>query len=98
MRPTRARWPLSTSCNETWTNLIANVGVLFAAGGSYWLVSRWPDIIVGGVIASLFLSSALGVLSQAIRALRTPLRSAAHAVKPAASHLSNVKLRNTPSS
>ena len=68
--------------SSTWlcsrNDLIANIGVLLAAGGSYLLVSRWPDIIVGGIIASLFLSSALGVLSRAIRALRTPLVSAAH--------------------
>jgi len=68
--------------SSTWlcsrNDLIANVGVLLAAGGSYLLVSRWPDIIVGGIIASLFLSSALNVLSQAIRALRTPPASVAH--------------------
>jgi len=68
--------------SSTWlcsrNDLIANVGVLLAAGGSYLLVSGWPDIIVGAIIASLFLSSALNVLSQAIRALRTPLASAAH--------------------
>jgi Co/Zn/Cd efflux system component len=52
--------------------------VLLAAAGSYLLASRWPDIIVGGIIASLFLGSALNVLSQAIRALRTPSASAAH--------------------
>jgi len=68
--------------SSTWlcsrNDLIANVGVLLAAGGSYLLVSRWPDIIVGGIIASLFLSSALNVLGQAIRALRAPPASAAH--------------------
>jgi cation diffusion facilitator family transporter len=68
--------------SSTWlcsrNDLIANVGVLLAAGGSYLLVSRWPDIIVGGIIATLFLTSALGVLSQAIRALRTLPASAAH--------------------
>ena len=68
--------------SSTWlcsrNDLIANVGVLLAAGGSYLLLSGWPDIIVGGIIASLFLGSALNVLSQAIRALRTPPTSAAH--------------------
>jgi cation diffusion facilitator family transporter len=67
--------------SSTWlcsrNDLIANVGVLLAAGGSYLLVSGWPDIIVGGIIASLFLGSALNVLRQAIRALRTPPVSAA---------------------
>lgn len=62
--------------SSTWlcsrNDLIANVGVLLAAGASYLLVSRWPDIIVGAIIASLFLSSALHVLNQAIRELRPP--------------------------
>lgn len=59
--------------SSTWlcsrNDLIANVGVLLAAGGSYLLVSRWPDIVVGCIIASLFLGSAFKVLSQATRAL-----------------------------
>jgi len=59
-------------------DLVANVGVLLAAAGSFLLASRWPDIIVGGIIASLFLSSALNVLGQAIRALRTPPASVVH--------------------
>jgi cation diffusion facilitator family transporter len=62
---------------STWlcsrNDLIANIGVLGAAGGSYMLLSRWPDLLVGVVIASLFLSSALQVLRQARRALRAPL-------------------------
>ena len=77
--------------SSTWlcsrNDLIANVGVLVAAGGSYIFISRWPDIIVGGVIASLFLSSAISVLSQAIRELRRPPGSAAQAVKPIAVRL-----------
>lgn len=62
--------------NSTWlcsrNDLIANAGVLMAAGASYLLASRWPDIIVGAIIAGLFLSSAFGVLKQSVRALRTP--------------------------
>jgi cation diffusion facilitator family transporter len=83
--------------SSTWlcsrNDLIANVGVLIAAGGSYVLVSRWPDIVVGGIIASLFLSSAFSVLGQAIRALRTPPAPAAHAVKLVAVRLSEIKSR-----
>ena len=83
--------------SSTWlcsrNDLITNVGVLVAAGGSYLLVSRWPDIIVGGIIASLFLSSAVSVLSQAIQALRTPPAPAAQAVKRAAIRLSIIKWR-----
>jgi cation diffusion facilitator family transporter len=67
--------------SSTWlcsrNDLIANIGVLLAAVGSYVLASRWPDIIVGGIIAGLFLGSALQVLSQAIRAMQTPRGSAA---------------------
>lgn len=62
--------------SSTWlcsrNDLIANAGVLLAAGASYLLVSGWPDILVGGVIASLFLSSAWGVLRASIQALRAP--------------------------
>lgn len=62
---------------STWlcsrNDLLANGGVLMAAVGSYILMSRWPDILVGVVIASLFLSSALQVLQQSMQALRAPL-------------------------
>ena len=60
--------------SSTWlcsrNDLIANVGVLIAAGGTYLLASRWPDIVIGAIIASLFLNSALGVLRQSLRALQ----------------------------
>jgi cation diffusion facilitator family transporter len=63
--------------SSTWlcsrNDLIANAGVLMAAAGTYVLMSRWPDILVGVVIASVFLSSALQVLRQARQVLRTPL-------------------------
>jgi cation diffusion facilitator family transporter len=62
--------------SSTWlcsrNDLIANGAVLAAAAGSFLLVSRWPDILVGGLIASLFLGSAFGVLRQSVRALRAP--------------------------
>ena len=62
--------------SSTWlcsrNDLIANAGVLLAAGSSYLLVSAWPDILVGSIIALLFLSSASSVLRDATRALRTP--------------------------
>jgi cation diffusion facilitator family transporter len=62
--------------SSTWVcsrnDVIANVGVLLAAGATVLLVSRWPDIIVGVGIALLFLRSAFGVLRQAIAALRAP--------------------------
>jgi cation diffusion facilitator family transporter len=60
--------------SSTWlcsrNDLVANVGVLLAALGSYMLVSRWPDILVGVVIAGLFLNSSFAVLRQSIKELR----------------------------
>ena len=57
--------------SSTWlcsrNDLIANVGVLVAAGAAYLLASRWPDIIVGCIIAALFLRSAFSVLRDATR-------------------------------
>lgn len=59
---------------STWlcsrNDLLANLGVLLAAAGSFLLTSRWPDVIVGTTIAGLFLSSALHILKSSIRALR----------------------------
>ncbi len=70
---------------STWfcsrNDLMANGGVLLAAAGSYVLTSRWPDILAGVVIASLFLGSALHVLRQARQALRAPLAIVQHAVE-----------------
>mgnify|MGYP001066768514 CR=1 FL=1 len=47
-------------------DLVANVAVLGAAAATYVLASRWPDILVGCLIAGLFLGSALRVLRQSI--------------------------------
>ena len=59
---------------STWlcarNDVIANVGVLAAAAGSALLVSRWPDIVVGVLIAGLFVRTALRVLDDSIRAWR----------------------------
>jgi Co/Zn/Cd efflux system component len=66
----------SLNMSSTWlcsrNDLVANVGVLFAAAASYFFASRWPDILVGVTIAGLFLTSAVSVLRDAIRALRAP--------------------------
>ena len=62
--------------SSTWlcsrNDLIANAGVLAAAVGTYLSASRWPDILVGMTIASLLLGSALHVLGQAMRGVRSP--------------------------
>jgi len=61
--------------SSTWicsrNDLFANIGVLIAAACSYRFVSRWPDIIVGTIIACLFLGSAIKILKQSIGAWRT---------------------------
>jgi len=51
-------------------NVMANRGVLLAAGGVFVTSSAWPDIAIGLLIAAMFLSSALGVLREARRALQ----------------------------
>jgi cation diffusion facilitator family transporter len=61
---------------STWlcsrNDLIANVGVLIAAAGCYLLTSHWPDMLVGVMIASVFLHSAFDVLRPSLQALRLP--------------------------
>lgn len=51
-------------------DIIANGGVLLAAGGVAATGSMWPDYMVGAVIAGIFLHSAFDVLSQAVRELQ----------------------------
>jgi Co/Zn/Cd efflux system component len=53
-------------------DVIANVGVLVAAGLVAGLHSPWPDILVGAIIALLFLRSAVGVIRNSLPVLRTP--------------------------
>lgn len=49
---------------------IGNVAVV-AAGGAVWLTaSGWPDVIVAGAMAGLFLKSAVAILRQAFAELR----------------------------
>jgi cation diffusion facilitator family transporter len=63
--------------SSTWlcsrNDLLANAGVLLAAGATYLIASRWPDIIVGCVIAALFLRSAHSVMQEALQVLRQPV-------------------------
>ena len=62
--------------SSTWlcsrNDLVANVGVLLAAAATQLLASRWPDVVVGVIIATLFLASAFSVLRDSLRALRAP--------------------------
>lgn len=54
---------------STWVcsrnDLAANAGVLVAAVASYEAQSLWPDVLIGAVVAALFVVSALRVLRQA---------------------------------
>lgn len=54
-------------------DVMANAGVLIAAGAVSLTGSAWPDITVGLLIAAMFVRSAAGVVKEARRALR-PLR------------------------
>jgi cation diffusion facilitator family transporter len=66
---------------STWlcsrNDIIANAGVLLAAGGVAYFNSLWPDVVVGLVIAVLFLRTAFDVLRESIRAYRN-VRENAH--------------------
>lgn len=49
---------------------IGNLAVIFAASGVWATSSAWPDLIVAGVMASLFLWSSAQIVSQALSELR----------------------------
>jgi len=51
-------------------DLIANSGVILAAGLVALTSSVWPDVAIGGLIAALFLRSSIGVLGDAFAAYR----------------------------
>ena len=52
-------------------DVISNVGVLIAAGLVAFTRSPWPDIVVGGIIAFLFIRSAFRVIGAAAKELRS---------------------------
>ncbi len=56
---------MSSTFECSRNDVIANTGVIVAAGGVYAFQAGWPDILVGGVIAILFFRSAIRVLRQA---------------------------------
>lgn len=63
---------MSSTFECSRNDVIANVGVLAAAAGVALVRSPWPDIVVGSVIAVLFLSSAVRVLRTAWPEFRRP--------------------------
>ena len=46
-------------------DVLANLGVIAAAGGVAWTGSHWPDLAVGVVIAGLILQSSFGIFKDA---------------------------------
>jgi Co/Zn/Cd efflux system component len=52
-------------------DVISNVGVLVAATAVALSASPWPDIVVGGIIAALFLRSAFRVIGASLPELRS---------------------------
>lgn len=49
---------------------IGNVAVMIAALGVWGTATGWPDLIVAGIMAGLFLSSSVQIISQALRERR----------------------------
>ena len=53
-------------------DVISNVGVLAAAGAVALTASPWPDLVIGALIAVLFLRSAFQVIRASIPVVRAP--------------------------
>ena len=58
-------------------DLVNNVGVVLAAGLVAAFGSFWPDVIIGMLIAALFIRTSLGVFRDAIRAWSSDRRAVA---------------------
>lgn len=52
---------------------IGNVAVMAAAGAVWLTASKWPDLIVAGLMAGLFLSSSFQILRQSLAEMRQPI-------------------------
>jgi Co/Zn/Cd efflux system component len=50
---------------------IGNVAVMIAALGVWGTATKWPDLVVAAIMASLFLWSSMQILRQSLRELRT---------------------------
>ena len=50
---------------------IGNVAVLLAASGVWATATAWPDLIVAGIMAGLFLWSSAQIVRQALAELRS---------------------------
>lgn len=56
---------MSSTFECSRNDVISNLGVLLAAAGVHLADSAWPDILVGCIIAALFIRSAIRVLREA---------------------------------
>jgi len=65
---------MSSTFECSRNDVASNIGVLIAAGLVGATGAAWPDIVVGGVIAIIFLRSAWHVFSEAIPAWREARR------------------------
>ena len=73
----RLLWPfrrLDVNMSSTFecsrNDVISNVGVLVAAGGVALTGTPWPDLVVGTIVAAIFLRSAVHVIRDALPVLR----------------------------
>jgi Co/Zn/Cd efflux system component len=62
---------------------VGNVAVMIAALGVWGTATAWPDLVVAGIMAGLFLSSSAQILAQAFRESR---EREAHLVSASAGH------------
>ena len=66
---------------STWlcsrNDVMANGGVLLAAAGVAVTGARWPDFVVGFLIAGIFLSSARGVIHSSMMVIRSRVTESA---------------------
>ena len=64
-----------TNVRSVWlcsrNDAIGNVAVIFAASGVWATGTAWPDLIVAGIMATLFLWSSAQIVRQALTELRT---------------------------
>ncbi len=61
---------MSSTFECSRNDVISNTGVLLAGGAVAMLQSPWPDIVVGSIIAAMFLRSAFRVAADAAPAMR----------------------------
>lgn len=64
---------------------IGNIAVMLAAAGVWGTATKWPDLVVAGFMATLFLSSSVQIVRQALAELKAA-KSVEHEVHEHAHH------------